>query len=334
MSPPATEYAVSVAGAEIAFPCGSDETVLDAAERAGLALPYSCRSGVCLSCVAELVSGQALVRRQGLVEGPAQARLCQARPCSDIQIAPRRVARREAAPRRTLEARVHRVLRPAPDVTVLKLRFANGVRARFRAGQYVRVKLPDGGWRDYSIANPPHANDGVELHVRRLSGGRFSEAVLAPGDRLALELAYGECVLDAASSRPVILAVTGTGFAPAKAIVEDLARRGFERPAHLYWGGRDRADLYMADAMTALAAKHDRFRFAPVLSQPDARWEGRVGYVQQAALQDHPDMAAFDAYACGSPAMVAGAKADFVAAGLDPARFYCDPFTASGESAA
>jgi len=330
------QYAVSVTGTEIAFTCAADETVLEAAERAGFSLPYSCRSGVCLSCVGALTSGDVLVRREGGRHGPAQVRLCQTRPCSDIEIAPQRIGRDAPAPRKTLQARVHRVLRPVDDVAVLKLRFPNGVRARFRAGQYLRVKLSDDGWRHYSMANAPQANDGVELHVRLLPEGAFSRIVqaLRPGDRLTVELAYGESRLDPDSQRPAILAVTGTGLAPAKAMIEDLARQGFARSVHLYWGGRRQADLYMAEAMAALAVKYDRFSFVPVLSQPDAGWAGRIGHVQQAALRDHPDLGGFDAYACGNPAMVAAARADFAAARLDPARFYCDPFVASGETTA
>jgi NAD(P)H-flavin reductase/ferredoxin len=329
-------YAVSVAGSEIAFPCAPDETVLEAAERAGFSLPYSCRKGVCSSCEGALVSGEAAVRGRGAVSGPAEGvRLCQARPLSDLRIAPQRIGYLEAAPRKTLTARVHRLWRPADDVTVLKLRFANGVRARFRAGQYLKVMLEDGDSRNYSLANPPHANDGAEIHVRHVPGGRFSQAVarLEPGAALKVELAYGECGLDAASDRPLILAVTGTGIAPAKSMVEDLVRRGARRPAHLYWGGRTAADLYMLDQLAALAERAPWLSFTPVLSRPDAGWAGRIGHVQDAVLADHPRLGDVQVYACGHPQMIADARAVLRAAGLDPARFYCDPFVPSGQAA-
>jgi NAD(P)H-flavin reductase/ferredoxin len=329
-----TEYAVSVAGAEIAFPCAAGETVLEAAERAGFSLPYSCRKGVCSTCEGALVSGSAAVRGQGAMTGPAEGvRLCQARPRSDLVIAPHRIGVLDAMPRKTLTARVHRVLRPSDDVTVLKLRFPNGVRARFKAGQYLKVLLEDGDSRNYSLANAPHANDGAEIHVRHVPGGRFSQAAraLEPGAMLRVELAHGECSLQAEDIRPVILAVTGTGLAPAKSIIEDLIRRGARRPVHLYWGGRTAADLYMADQMAALADRADWLSFTPVLSRPGAGWAGRIGHVQQAALADHRDLSGFTVHACGNPAMVDAARAAFRAAGLDPAAFYCDPFTPSGD---
>ena len=331
-----SEFRVTVAGVDIDFPCTEDQTVLDAAEAAGFAIPYSCRKGACASCEGDLLSGQAKAPGMGVICGPVQAlRLCQARPRSDLTIAVQKIERAEPPVRRVLSARVHAVQRASGDVTILKLRFPNGVRARFRAGQYLRVALPDGATRNYSLANAPKANDGAELHVRRLPGGMFSDLTqrLAVGDRLTVETAFGQCVLDPDSERPVILAVTGTGLAPAKAMIEDLAARGSRRPVWLYWGGRTPQDLYMAGRLQALAARHGWLTFVPVLSRPGADWAGRTGYVQTAALEDHAGLADFDAYACGSPAMTGAARDAFLAAGLDPARLRCDAFVSSAEAA-
>jgi NAD(P)H-flavin reductase/ferredoxin len=330
-----SEFRITVAGADIEFPCAEYQTVLDAAEAAGFAIPYSCRKGACASCEGELLSGEAKAAGQGVICGPAQAvRLCQARPRSDLTIAVPHIERAEPPVRRVLSARVHAVQQASDDVTILKLRFPNGVRARFRAGQYLRVNLPDGGTRNYSLANAPRTNDGAELHVRRLSGGAFSGLMqrLAVGDRLTVETAFGQCVLDPDSGRSVIMAVTGTGLAPAKAMIEDLAAKGLRRPVWLYWGGRASRDLYMAKRLRALAARHDWLTFVPVLSRPGADWAGRAGYVQTAALEDHADLADFEAYACGSPAMTGAARDAFLAAGLDPARFHCDAFVSSAET--
>lgn len=329
-------FRVTVAGADVYFLCTEDQTVLDAAEAAGFSIPYSCRKGACASCEGDLLSGEARATGQGMLVGPASGvRLCQARPRSDLTIAVQSIARAEPPVRRVLSARVHAIQRMSADVTILKLRFPNGVRARFSAGQYLRVILPDGGTRNYSLANAPKANDGAELHVRRIPGGAFSNLVerLQPGDRLTVETAFGQCVLDQGGDRPVILAVTGTGLAPAKAMVEDLAARGDRRPIWLYWGGRALEDLYMVERLQALAARHDWLTFIPVLSRSGVGWTGRTGYVQAAALEDHAGLADFDAYACGSPAMTADARDVFLAAGLDPARFHCDAFVSSAEAA-
>jgi NAD(P)H-flavin reductase/ferredoxin len=329
---------VRVAGAEIVFGCRPGETVLDAAERAGYALPYSCRKGVCTSCAATLTEGSAQVPGQPPTEAPADSLLlCRAVPRSAVEIAPTRIERSEPPTRRTMAATVHKISYPAPDVAVLALRYPIGKRVRFRAGQYLTVRLPDGDTRNYSMANPPHRNDAVSLHVRRVPGGHFSEDVLGGlrrGDQLTVELPFGEFTVDHDSVRPILLVVTGTGFAPAKSIVEDLVARRAERPVRLYWGARGAADLYLAGLAERWAAKYPWFRFTPVLSEPGAGWSGRAGAVHEAALADHPDLRGHDVYACGNPAMTAAARDGFGAlAGLPPERFRSDAFLPTGDTA-
>ncbi|MHA6796986.1 2Fe-2S iron-sulfur cluster-binding protein [Pseudonocardia bannensis] len=328
---------VRVAGTEIVFGCEPGESVLDAAERAGFTMPYSCRKGVCSTCEGGLSAGTADVRGRGELEGPADGvLLCQARPRTDVEIAPQRIARREPPARKTVTAKVHKITHPADDVAVVQLRFPTGVRARFRAGQYLTVALPDGDTRNYSMANPPHQNDGALLHVRRVPGGRFSGEILsglAKGDTLQVELPFGEFCLDPDSDRPVLLLATGTGFAPVKSIVEDQSKRGDGRPLHLYWGARRRADLYLADLATQWAQRYDWFTFTPVLSDPDTEWAGRNGPVHRAVLADHPDLRGHEVYACGNPAMTAAARAEFTAgAGLPADRFFSDAFVPSGDA--
>ncbi|GAA5165284.1 CDP-6-deoxy-delta-3,4-glucoseen reductase [Pseudonocardia eucalypti] len=331
-------HQVLVSGTEIRFPCEPGETVLAAAERAGYALPYSCRKGVCASCEGGLVAGSADVRGRGPVHGrgPVRGRaeevlLCQTRPCTDLEVAVRRVSRSAPPERRTVRARLHKVTAPAPDVAVLQLRFPAGVRVPFRAGQYLTVALPDGDTRNYSMANPPGRSDGALLHVRRVPDGRFSGPFLdglARGDVLTVELPFGEFGVDD-SACPVLLVVTGTGFAPAKSIVEHLAERGGGRPVWLYWGGRRPADLYQADLAGRWAAKYEWFRFVPVLSRPDPGWAGHTGYVQDAVLRDHPDLRGHLVCACGGSAMTSAARKAFLAAGLPEERFVHDTFVAS-----
>jgi CDP-4-dehydro-6-deoxyglucose reductase/3-phenylpropionate/trans-cinnamate dioxygenase ferredoxin reductase subunit len=331
----AAVFTVSAPGQVAAFPCAEGQTVLEAAEAAGWSLPYSCRKGACSTCEGTLVEGRVEARGQGALAGPADGvRFCQARPRSDLTIAVEGMARAEVPQRRVLAARVHAVHAPGADVRILRLRFPNGVRARFRAGQYLRVLLEDGRTRNYSLANAPRANDGAELHVRLIPGGAFSALAerLQPGDRLQVELAFGQWTPDPEGERPLILAVTGTGAAPAQAVIHDLAARGSRRPVWLYWGARTPAEHYAADRFRALAERHPWLTFVAVVSRPGPEWTGRAGHVQDAVLADHPDLQDFDAYVCGSPPMTDDARAAFLAAGLDPARFHADPFVESGEA--
>jgi CDP-4-dehydro-6-deoxyglucose reductase/3-phenylpropionate/trans-cinnamate dioxygenase ferredoxin reductase subunit len=322
-------------GGAIAFTCNAEETVLDAAERAGYAIPYSCRKGVCNTCACPLLEGEVDVRGRGRVAGPAaDVLICQARPRTDVVIAPRRIETSAPPQRKSLVATVYRMSRPVPDVAVLSLRFPAGVRARFRAGQHLQVVMPDGARRNYSMANPPHENDGVELHIRRVPGGRFSEGVLdalSPGARLAVELPFGQFFLREDPAVPAILLATGTGFAPIKSMIEDALKRGDRRRLQLYWGARRRGDLYMPERIERWAARALSFSFVPVLSEASGDWRGRTGLVHRAVLEDHPDLAQAEVYACGNPAMIAAAREDFCRqGGLPEARFYADAFVPSG----
>ncbi|HWE16176.1 MAG TPA: 2Fe-2S iron-sulfur cluster-binding protein [Hyphomicrobiaceae bacterium] len=328
-------FQVRISGQEIAFACNGDETILVAAERAGYSIPYSCRKGVCNTCECPLISGELEVRGRGRVVGPTKdVLICQAHPCTDVEILPKRIETSAPPLRKSLVAIVYRIARPAPEVVVLTLRFPAGVRAKFRAGQYLRVMMPDGDRRNYSMANPPHENDGVELHIRHVPGGRFSEGVLAglaPGSKLTVELPYGQFFLRGQSTVPAIFVATGTGFAPIKSIVEDMLKRGDRRPMRLYWGGRARIDLYMLDRVEKWAARMDAFSFVPVLSEASDDWQGRTGPVHRAVLEDNPDLARVEVYACGNPLMIAAAKEDFcIEAGLPEEHFYSDAFVPSG----
>jgi NAD(P)H-flavin reductase/ferredoxin len=322
-------HPITVAGTEIEFPCADGETVLDAAERAGWSIPYSCRKGVCVTCAGDVRDGTVSVRGKGTVTGPASGvLLCQARPDGPVCVAPKRINQSGPPARKTIDAVVYRVRRPAPRVTVLDLRYPIGLRAPFRAGQYLRVLLPDGDSRSYSLANPPQHNDAAQLHVRTEPGGRFSDTLVSTldkGDRVRVEVPFGEFCLDPDSADPVLLLATGTGFAPVRSIVLDQIARRSARPVHLFWGGRTEADLYAAAELAHLAETRPWFRFTPVLSGVDG------AHVQHAALRAHPDLTGHQVYACGNPAMTEDAFAVLGEAGVTEDNFHSDAFLPSGD---
>ena len=330
-------FTITVANSDIAFDCASDETVLDAAERAGYSIPYSCRKGVCSSCAGNLVSGQAAVHGQGVCTGPMNdVLLCQARPQSDIQISPVRIQKAEIIQRKIFTAKVHKLERPAPNIAIIHLRLPIGRRAIFRSGQYLRVLMADGDSRNYSMANAPQKSDEVELHIRHVPGGKFSEGILAHLEKkstLDIELPYGEFTLNDTSDCPAILIATGTGFAPIKSIIENNIRLGSTRPLHLYWGANTESDLYQLDLVRSWAESLAWFSFTPVVSSSSAQWSGRKGLVHRAVQADYPDMSGLEVYACGAPVMIEAAQSDFRAdSGLANDAFFSDAFVPSGNS--
>jgi NAD(P)H-flavin reductase/ferredoxin len=330
-------FTIRIAHSEIAFPCARGETLLDAAHRAGLDIPYSCRKGVCLTCKGAVLTGTVeapggpVVATAGAV---AEALFCQARPRSDLVVAPRRVARPLALFHpREVETRIFRRQAIAPGVVRLELRHPIGQRVAFRAGQSLEVVLPDGTRRSYSMANSPGEADGVELHIRVHPGGAFSDRLLrglAPGAPLRLVLPFGEVAPNANTDKPLLLLATGTGFAPIASILREAVRRRWRRRLALYRGGRVEEDLYLRDLVARCGRRLPGFRTVEVLSRPAAGWAGRSGHVQHAAAEAWPDMRGVEVYAAGSPAMVAGARMLLAErCGLPADAFFSDAFVAS-----
>jgi CDP-4-dehydro-6-deoxyglucose reductase len=330
-------YSVTLQASGKRFPVAVGETVLDAARRAGLALPYSCLSGVCGSCKATLVSGDChYPLNPPSALNPAevarhQVLLCQAVPRSDIIIAAREVASVADIPRRVLPLKLMERELLAPDVMRLTLMPPHGRAFAYLAGQYLDVLLPGGRRRAFSIANAPHTGPQVELHIRHVAGGDFTHRVfteLNPGDILRVEGPLGTFVPREHSERPMLFVAGGTGFAPVKALIEHFIQLGTLRPMALYWGARAPEELYLRALPERWAATHAALHFDGVIS--DAERIGasglRGGFVHEAVLEDHADLSGFDVYMSGPPALIDAGRRGFVEAGLPEDHLYYDSF--------
>ncbi len=311
------------------------ETVLEAARRAGLALPYSCLAGVCGSCKATLVKGHCIYPRNPptALNAAEQARhqvlLCQAVPASDLVIAAREVASVADIPRGLLTLKLVDKIFLSDDVVRLTLLTARGERLRRLAGQYLDALLPDGRRRAFSIANAPHESEQIELHVRHVAGGGFTSYVfdeMQNGDLLRVEGPLGTFVPREDSERPMLMVAGGTGFAPIKALIEHFRHLGTQRPITLYWGARAPRDLYLRALPERWARDGGSFRFVPVLSDSEQAGGLRRGFVHEAVLEDHPDLSAFDLYMSGPPTMIDAGRRAFVDAGLSEDRLFYDSF--------
>jgi len=269
------------------------------------------------------------------------ALFCCAMAKSDLCIESREVRTLDDLPIRTLPARVHRLIRVAPQVMILELKLpANEPlqRLQFLAGQYVDILLKDAKRRSFSLANPPHDDSVLQLHVRHVPGGQFTEHVfqhMRERDLLRLRGPLGTFFLREDSRKPMLLVAGGTGFAPIKAIVEHAIAEGSDRATAIYWGARCRADLYLLQLAEQWPARHPNIRFIPVLSGSPAEehWSGRTGLVHAAAMADHPDLSEHQAYVCGAPAMIAAARQDFLTRCHLPAdEFFADSFDYSADT--
>jgi CDP-4-dehydro-6-deoxyglucose reductase, E3 len=330
-------FTVKVQDTAFAFPCEANETVLDAAQRAGFEIPYSCRKGVCGTCKGRLVAGDVRAHAGDALGAAERAAgnvlFCQTRPRADLTIVPRSISKADPFARKTVTARVFRITRVA-DVALVHLRFPAGVRVRFKAGQHLNLILDNGERRDFSMANPPAESDGVQLHVRHVPGGAVTGHIfneLKRGDQLRLEIPFGEFGLRE-STKPILFVAGSTGFAPIASMIEDALRKGIDRDMTLYWGARRPEGLY-SDLPQKWQQQNRKLRYVPVLS--DVAEPGfRHGLVHRAVIEDHSSLAAFQAYVCGVPAMTQAARRDFLAAGLSENEFFVDAFVTQADLAA
>ena len=343
MSASASQFSVLVQPSGRAFSVEATETLLAGGIRQGIGLPYGCKDGACGSCKCKKISGTVIHGNHqdkalsAAEEAAGMVLTCCATATSDLVLESRQVSLEGALPVRKMPARISSLERMSPDVIRLQLQLPASESFQYRAGQYLDVLLRDGARRSYSMANAPHTGPGLELHIRHMPGGRFTDLVfgsMKERDIVRIEGPMGSFFLREDSDKPIVLLASGTGFAPIKALIEHMQERQITRPATLFWGGRRPHDLYMDDWVRAQCAVMPHLSYVPVVSDalPEDNWRGRTGFVHQAVLEDIPDMSAYQVYACGAPVVVDSAQRDFSdLAGLDEAEFFADAFTSEAD---
>ena len=340
----AAPFSITVQPSGRQFSAQSDETLLAAGIRQGVGLPYGCKDGACGSCKCKMLSGSVVhgahqtkalspeEESQGLVL------TCCATATSDVVLESRQVSAEGALPIKKMPTRVTSLQKVSADVMLIQLQLPANDSFQYKAGQYIEFLLRDGARRSYSMANAPQGNS-VELHIRHMPGGKFTDHVfgsMKEKEILRVEGPHGSFYLREESDKAIVMVASGTGFAPIKALLEQMESAGSTRPVALYWGGRRPADLYMDGWVKEFQNRMPSLRYVPVVSDAleKDQWTGRVGFVHQAALEDFQDMREYQVYACGAPIVVESARRDFVAhAGLPPEEFYADAFTSEADKA-
>jgi CDP-4-dehydro-6-deoxyglucose reductase len=324
------------------FTAATDQPLLDAARHAALDLPYSCKGGNCGACKARLVRGE-IHYPHGAPLGLSDAEiaegmilLCQARARTDLTIEPFGMRAADTATRKRLPCRIERAVPLSHDVMGLFLRLPIAEEFSFEPGQYIDILLPGGRRRSFSIASPPHDARPLELHVRRVAGGEFTDRLFHDDTQSALltiEGPLGTFVYrpHLGVAPPMLLIGGGTGIAPLLSILKHVIDNRIERDMQLFWGVRGEQDLYAQATLDALsrAASSGRaasFRYAPVLSEAGVSWRGLTGWVHEAALKDIEDLESHEIYAAGPPAMIAALQREYAVRGAASHRLYFDSF--------
>ncbi|TXG96207.1 MAG: 2Fe-2S iron-sulfur cluster binding domain-containing protein [Rhodocyclaceae bacterium] len=317
------------------FYADSGTSILDAAVKAQVAFPYSCRTGRCSTCKCKVVQGETVALQAEL--GLSSVELadgwilgCVRAASSDLLLEVEDLGGVTLPPPRTLPCRIASLDKLAPDVLKVMLRLPPTIDFRFMAGQYIDVIGRGGVRRSYSLARAMTSDRLLELHIRAVEGGCMSHYWFAQAqvnDLLRLHGPLGTFFLREPRDLDVIFLATGTGLAPVKAMLESLADAPADarpRSVKVLWGGRVPSDLYLE--LQAITGVHDAIA---VLSRADSDWGGARGYVQDVLLGLQPDLAHAAVYACGSDAMIRSARDALVQAGLPRQRFYSDAFVCS-----
>jgi len=344
--PPSPAHQITVQPSGRSFGAQPGETILGAAIRAGVGLPYGCKDGACGSCKCKKIEGTVVHgEHQAKALSPEEEAAGWVLTCCGVAQTPvvlesRQVTDESAYPVKKLPVRVSALEKVSHDVMRVRLQLPAADTFRYHAGQYIEFILRDGARRAYSMANAPHTQEGapgVELHIRHMPGGRFTDHVFATmieKEILRVEGPFGSFFLREDSDKPIVLLASGTGFAPVKALIEHMRHKAMTRPTTLYWGGRRPGDLYMDAWVREQAAALPWLRYVPVVSDalPEDAWAGRTGFVHQAVLDDFADLSGHQVYACGAPIVVDSARAAYTAQrGLPPEEFYADAFTSEAD---
>lgn len=331
------QFKVSMESGDRHFLVKEGETILTAALRQGVMLPYSCKNGTCGSCKGKVLEGEVhypfhppmALERADYAEG--NALMCQAEPLEDLVIQVREIEAVRDIEIRMLPARVCEKSQLSPNVVRLLLKLPNNQRLQFLAGQYVDVLLRGGKRRAFSIASCPSLEDEIELHIRHVEGGDFTGYVfdtLKELDILRFEGPLGNFfVRNDEPERPMIMVGGGTGFAPLKSMIENLLAEGDKREIHLYWGARKKEELYLDDLPRKWSHEHAHIHYHPAVSEEDWSSKGYFsGLAHEAVLADHQFIGEFDVYMSGPPAMIDAARAAFLLHGLVRDRLFYDSF--------
>ena len=338
-------HKVTVQPSGQSFDAEEGEAVLTAALRQGVMLPYGCKNGACGSCKGKIVSGAVdyghyharVLTEEERAHG--KALFCQAKPLGELVIECRTIGAAKDIAVKLLPCRVQKLDKVADDVMIVQLKLPANERLQFLPGQYIDFLLKGGERRSFSMANSPHADELVELHIRHVAGGNFTDHVfgkMKERDILRLEGPLGSFFLREDGAKPIVFVASGTGFAPIKSIIESAFYKKIERPMVLYWGARRPKDLYLNALPEKWVREHATFRYVPVISEarPEDAWSGRSGFVHRAVMEDMPDLSGHQVYACGVPIMVDSARKDFIEkCGLPEDEFYADSFTTAADLA-
>ncbi|MBX3679793.1 NADH:ubiquinone reductase (Na(+)-transporting) subunit F [Cognatazoarcus halotolerans] len=294
-----------------------DQTILDAALRAGIWLPHACCHGLCATCKIKVLDGEvdhgeaSSFALMDFERDEMKALACCATLQSDVTIEAEieEDPDAETIPVRDFPGSISRIENLTPTIKGIFIELDEPI--HFQAGQYINFNIPgEHCSRAFSLANVPGSGREVELNVRIVPGGLGTTYIherLAVGDRVTISGPYGRFFVRKSAGVPLLFMAGGSGLSSPKSMILDLLAEGCDLPITLVYGQRTREELYYHDEFLALAEKHANFTYVPALSDEpaDSDWTGLRGFVHEAAQQHfESDFRGHKAYLCGPPVMI------------------------------
>jgi CDP-4-dehydro-6-deoxyglucose reductase len=311
------------------LPIAENESVLDTLLRNGVKAPHSCKAGSCGSCLMRAADGAVPAKAQSGLKDSWKAQgyflACVCRPEADIVVAP-----------------VGEDVKLGATITGLNLLSQDVMRVRlqcdstidFRAGQYVTILREGGLARSYSIASLPEDSE-IELHVRRIAGGKMSgwlHEEARTGDRVSVLGPSGECFyVPGKAEQPLLLVGTGTGLAPLYGILRDALRHGHRGPIHLFHGAVHAGGLYLVEELRRLVDLHSHLAYTPAVLNGTESEDLTVGPIDQVVLKRLPKLSGWRGYVCGDPTLVQLLKKKLFLSGMGSRDIYADAFIPSAQ---
>ncbi|MCQ4326697.1 phenol hydroxylase [Stutzerimonas stutzeri] len=322
------------------------QTILQAALRQGVWLPFACGHGTCATCKVQVLDGEVEIGAASpfalmdVERDEGKVLACCAMPQSDLTIEADIDIDPDFAghPVEDYAASVSAIVELSPTIKGLRLKLDRPM--AFQAGQYVNLELPGiDGSRAFSLANPPGRADEAELHIRLVEGGAattFIHRQLQVGDRLKLSGPYGQFFVRGSQPGDLIFIAGGSGLSSPQSMILDLLAQGDTRQITLFQGARNLAELYNRELFERLAAEHANFHYVPALSQAndDPSWQGFRGFVHDAA-KAHFDgrFGGHKAYLCGPPPMIDAAISTLMQGRLFERDIFMERFFSAADNA-
>jgi len=308
------------------FSVESNDTLLEAALRAGVSLNYGCNNGNCGECRARLISGEIKkVHAHDYVLSQAEKDtgvflLCSCVAVDDVVIEAG-VAGAQDIQLQQLDAKVKSVEEFNPQIAALHMLAPRSQRLRFLAGQSIRLSA-QGVSGQYAIASCPCEERHIEIQLLRKPDDAFSELLfngLKTHETIEVEGPFGDFVLDDASTRPIIFLAFGVGFAPIKSLIQHAMSLDLAESLDLHWLA-DGAGHYQSNLCRAWADALDNFSFNPHPPATD------VEATLTSIVSDYPDLHRFDVYAAGTAPQLEIARDLFLEQGLPVQRWLANPY--------